>query len=258
MSERRLHAEISGSGTRLVLVHGFSQTGRSWGRLVPHFAETHQVMCVDLPGHGDSATISEDLAGSAELLGAAGARATYIGYSMGGRVALHLALARPDLVERLVLLGATGGLDSEQERADRRDADEQLANDLERDGVDAFLTRWLANPLFEHLPHDQAALDDRRRNSVAGLAASLRRTGTGTQQPLWARLHALEMPVLVLAGEYDIKFRAIGERIASTMGRNCEFGVVPAAGHAAHLERPDAFEKIVTEFLDTHRRDSEV
>lgn len=244
-----LHCESLGRGRRLVFIHGFTQTGRSWLPIAERFAEVYEVVLVDAPGHGGSADIAVDLAAGAELLGATGGKAMYVGYSMGGRLALHLALARPDLVERLVLLGATAGIEDPDERAARRRADDELAATIERDGVPAFLDRWLQNPLFARLPADAAALADRRRNSVSGLASSLRLAGTGAQAPSWDRLHVLAMPVLVLAGEQDEKFRALGERLAASIGANARFETVPGAGHPAHLERPDAIAQQVERFL---------
>jgi 2-succinyl-6-hydroxy-2,4-cyclohexadiene-1-carboxylate synthase len=248
-STLRLASEVRGAGPRLVFVHGFTQTGRSWSTVADTFVDTHEVVTVDAPGHGDSAALRCDLDGGALALGATGQRAAYVGYSMGGRLALHLALVRPELVTRLVLLGATAGIESATDRLARREADEQLAVGLERDGVDAFLERWLNSPLFAGLPHDQTALDDRRRNTVAGLASSLRFAGTGTQQPLWNRLDELEMPVLILAGEHDEKFRAIGQRMTAAIGANAQFSGVPNAGHAAHLEQPNAFTRLVADFI---------
>ncbi|MGD9702523.1 MAG: alpha/beta fold hydrolase [Acidimicrobiia bacterium] len=244
-----LHHETHGRGERLVLVHGFTQTGRSWSSVAAQLTDRYEVVLVDAPGHGGSSDIAVGLQEGAALLGATGGRATYVGYSMGGRLALHLALAQPDVVERLVLLGATAGIEDPAEREARRRADDELAASIERDGVPVFLERWLQNPLFARLPEDAAALADRRRNTPAGLASSLRLAGTGTQESLWGRLASLAMPVLVLAGEHDAKFRILGERIASAIGTNARFEVVPDAGHAAHLERPGAFAQQVEMFL---------
>jgi 2-succinyl-6-hydroxy-2,4-cyclohexadiene-1-carboxylate synthase len=247
----RLASRSSGRGPRLVLLHGFTQTGASWRAVAADLAADHDVVCVDAPGHGGSAAVEADLAESAGLLGDAGGRATYVGYSMGGRVALHLALARPDLVERLVLLGATAGIDDPAERAARRAADEVLAAAIERDGVEPFLARWLAQPLFAGLPDDPDERAARATNTAGGLAASLRRAGTGTQEPLWPRLGELAMPVLVAAGERDAKFAAVGRRLAAAIGPHATFAVVPGAGHAAHLERPAAFVKVLRAWLTT-------
>jgi 2-succinyl-6-hydroxy-2,4-cyclohexadiene-1-carboxylate synthase len=233
-----------------VLVHGFTQTGASWATVVGGLAGDHEVLCVDAPGHGGSGGVRAAMVDGARLLGDVGGRATYVGYSMGGRLALHLALARPELVERLVLLGATGGIDDEHERGARRAADELLAASIEADGVDAFLDRWLAQPLFAGLPDDPADRADRRTNSAAGLASSLRLAGTGSQAPLWGRLHELAMPVLVLAGERDDKFTALGRRLADTIGANATFATVPGAGHPAHLERPAEFLASLRTWLD--------
>jgi len=235
-----LHAERLGHGPRIVLVHGFTQTGRSWGALAEDLAGDHEVVLVDAPGHGGSAEVAADLITGALLLGAAGGPGIYVGYSMGGRLALHLALARPDLVRALVLIGATPGIEEPATRAERRAADEALAVTLERDGLDAFLARWLAQPLFASLPDEAAALEDRRRNTAAGLASSLRSAGTGSQEPLWDRLGELPMPVLVLAGEHDDRFAAIGRRMAADIGAHATWAAVPDAGHAAHLEQPGA------------------
>jgi pimeloyl-ACP methyl ester carboxylesterase len=149
----------------------------------------------------------------------------------------------------LVLVGATAGIDDRAERSARREADERLAADLERDGLDAFLERWLANPLFAGLSPEDASLDARRQNTVAGLAASLRLTGTGSQEPLWDRLGGLPMPVLVVAGEDDTKFTELGERLVEAIGASAALAVIPGAGHAVHLEQPAAFLAVVAPFL---------
>src|SRR3954454_1022578 len=134
-----LGAVVEGSGPRIVLVHGFTQTHVSWSPIIEDLASDHEVVAVDAPGHGSSSDVRADLAEGAVHLAEAGGEATYVGYSMGARLALRLALDRPDLVERLVLIGATAGIDDADERAERRLADEALATTIERDGVEPFL-----------------------------------------------------------------------------------------------------------------------
>ncbi len=235
-----LHSETDGTGARLVLVHGFTQTGRCWGGVATDLAGDHEVVRVDAPGHGRSGPALR-LWDSAERLGDAGGSGTYVGYSMGGRLCLHLALARPALVQALVLIGATAGIDDPDERAERSARDEERARSLEALGLEAFLQAWLAQPLFAGLPPEATCLEARRENTVAGLAASLRLSGTGAQEPLWARLGAVDMPVLVVAGARDGRFVDIGRRLVSTIGTNAELAVVAGAGHAVHLEAPAAF-----------------
>lgn len=246
-----LHADHHGptGAPRVVLVHGFTQTRRSWTPLLPRLAEGHEVLAVDAPAHGRSAGHLTDLVEGARLLGEVGGAGTYVGYSMGGRLALHLAVLQPGLVERLVLVGATAGLDTDDERAARRMADEALAADLERDGLDAFLERWLANPLFATLPAGAAGVEERRENTVEGLAASLRLTGTGTQRPLWDDLPKLAMPVLFVVGEHDEKFTALAHRMRARWAGAAEIAVIAGAGHACHLEQPGAFLDVVVPFL---------
>jgi len=232
-------------GAALVLLHGFTQTGASWDPLVPALAARHRVHRVDLPGHGGSADLELDLADTAAALAGPLGPATWLGYSMGGRVALRLALDHPEAVEGLVLVGATAGLDDPAERAARRAADEELARTVERDGVDAFLDRWLAQPLFATLDPERAGREARRANTAAGLAASLRRSGTGTMDPpWWDELPALGragVPVTVVAGEHDDRFRALGARLADGIGPTATTVMVPGTGHACHLEDPDGF-----------------
>jgi len=233
-----LAAQRRGSGPRIVLLHGFTQTSDCWGPLAEDLATDHELVLVDAPGHGGSGEVLADLEKSASLSGAIGGPGTYLGYSMGGRTALHLALARPDLVERLILIGATGGLDNEHERSDRRAADELLADRIEAIGVDEFVDEWLRQPLFSALDENVAHRTERCTNTADGLARSLRTCGTGTQRPLWSELNQLEMPVLVLAGASDAKFSELGARLCASIGANATFAAVPESGHSAHLENP--------------------
>ena len=226
---------------RLVLVHGFTQTAESWRPVLARVSDRFEVLRPELPGHGTARDVRMGFDDAAAAIGEVGGPAAYVGYSMGGRLCLRLAVDRPDLVQRLVLEGASPGLADPKERAARRAADEALAGDIERRGTGPFLQRWLGQPLFADLrpaPDDVAA---RALNPPAGLAAALRSLGTGTQEPLWDRLGELAMPVLLVAGERDAKFAALAGRMASAIGPNAAVELVPEAGHAAHLERPDAF-----------------
>jgi len=236
----------------VVLLHGFGQTGRCWGRFGESLAATRPVTALDLPGHGAAGAVEADLWTSADLVAEAiepDRPAAVIGYSLGGRVALHTALAHPDRVERLVLVSATAGLDDDAERAARRAADDRLAARIEEVGVIEFLDEWLALPLFATLPPDGRFVDERRTNTARGLASSLRLAGTGTQEPLWDRLRELTMPVLVIAGELDEKFAALAERLAAGIGPTATLAVVGAAGHSVHLEQPGLTADLVGAWL---------
>jgi 2-succinyl-6-hydroxy-2,4-cyclohexadiene-1-carboxylate synthase len=187
---QRLAVVSRGIGPRVVFLHGFTQTARSWHAVAHAVKDDHEIVAVDLPGHGDSSDIRADLTMTAVMVAEATGAGTYIGYSMGGRVGLHVALARPNVVQRLVLIGATAGIDDDDERAERRATDHALADFIETNGVDVFLDRWLAQPLFATLPPEAADRADRARNTAAGLASSLRLNGTGSQMSLWhARAH---------------------------------------------------------------------
>lgn len=247
-----LHAEREGSGPRLVLVHGFTQTRRCWGPVADDLAADHEVVRVDAPGHGRSAEILAGLRTGGRLIADQGGEATYLGYSMGGRYLLHLALANPELVRGLVLLGATAGIDDPAERAERAERDRRTAARLRELGLLDFLQEWVAQPMFAGIPPERQQLMERMENTVDGLESSLLQSGTGAQDPSWDRLHRLDMPVLVLAGALDEKFVALGRRIAKSVGDNATFATVPGAGHAAHLEQPEAFLDVVRPWLADH------
>jgi 2-succinyl-6-hydroxy-2,4-cyclohexadiene-1-carboxylate synthase len=234
----------------LVLAHGFTQHAGCWGPLLDDLAGDRRVVAVDLPGHGRSASITADLWRSADLLAEVGGHADYLGYSLGGRVCLHLALAHPQRVRRLVLIGATPGLPDNDTRAARRRSDEALADRLEHEPLEQFLVWWLGQPLFRTLPAERAMVAERTHNAPAALATSLRTCGTGVQQPLWDRLPQLAMPVLLLAGAVDHRFAAIAVASARVIGANASVSLVPGSGHACHLERPEAVGVLVRSFLN--------
>lgn len=246
-----LHAEVDGRGPRIVLVHGFAQNRNCWGPIATDLATDHEVVRVDAPGHGRSSTFYAGLRTGARLIADQGGVATYLGYSMGARFVLHLALANPELVQRAVLIGGTGGIDDPDARAERKRNDAAIADRLEREGLQPFLEAWLAQPLFAGLSEEMQFRSQRMENTVDGLSESLRQAGTGSQDPLWSRLERLEMPVLVVAGADDTKFSAEGARLVECIGANATLALIPDAGHAAHLEQPDAFLTALRAWLAT-------
>jgi 2-succinyl-6-hydroxy-2,4-cyclohexadiene-1-carboxylate synthase len=236
----------------VVLVHGFTQTLASWGVVGERLAGRFEVVRVDLPGHGGWGGVRVGFVEAAGLVGEAGGAGAYVGYSLGGRLCLRLALDRPDLVRALVLIGASPGIADPGGRAARREADEALAGRVERDGVAAFLDGWLAGPLFAPLPEAAAGREERLANTAEGLAYALRRLGTGAQEPLWDRLGDLRPPVLLVAGERDRKFAGIAREMGAAIGPGATVELVQGAGHAVHLERPVETAALVEAFLAAH------
>jgi 2-succinyl-6-hydroxy-2,4-cyclohexadiene-1-carboxylate synthase len=228
----------------LVLLHGFSGTHRAWDGVLAHLdGERYRALALDLPGHGEQAEAPHPITfdGCVESVLARAPRSfTLCGYSLGGRVALHVALAAPTRVRRLVLVSCSPGIEDRDERAARRQADRRLANELEAIPFEDFIERWRAQPLFADDPPEVADLAraDQRRNDPHALAAVMRGLGTGEMRSLWGRLGELSMPVTFLAGDRDAKFAAIGDRVA----RACPDGrlVVPKGGHGLPLENPGA------------------
>jgi 2-succinyl-6-hydroxy-2,4-cyclohexadiene-1-carboxylate synthase len=239
----------------VALLHGFTQTGRLWGRFGDGLADSYSLVAVDLPGHGGSDEVRADLPTSARLVAEAIRDAIgdvpcgLVGYSLGARVALHV-LTQSDLhVSGAALIGATGGIEDREARAARRRSDEALADGLEASGdVEGFIESWLRGPLFDRLG-DEADRDERLRNSAAGLAASLRLCGTGTQEPLWDAIPTIRCPILALAGTDDTRFAAHALRLAR-LAASGVVSLVPGGGHAVHLAQPDHTGRIVTHWLN--------
>jgi len=228
----------------LILVHGFTQTGRSWQPVLHALGGRYRALAPDLPGHGDfAARRPASFAACDAYLGALAGdrRITLAGYSLGGRVALHAGLSLGDRVERLVLISASPGLANASERGARAAADAALADHIEAVGLQAFVREWGAQPLFAGMPRGIAELAeaDRMRNTAEGLAAALRGLGTGVMPSLWNRLEELTVAVDLVVGERDLKFRAIAERMQAALP-DARLHVVPGAGHAVQLEVPGA------------------
>jgi len=231
-----------------VLLHGFSQTHRAWDAVRVSLSERYsEVIAPDIRGHGaagDAPVGFDAVLGDVAALRAP--RFVLCGYSMGGRLALAFALAHPERVERLVLIGASPGLAEPRERAERRERDERLAREIERDGLEAFADSWGRLPMWDGQPAHVAAAarEDRLRNTAPGLAAALRGLGTGVMEPLWDRLGELAMPATFAAGERDRRFHTIAFTIALLVPEG-EAVVVAGAGHAAALEAPEAVAALI-------------
>ena len=250
-----------GVGHPVLLLHGFTGTSDAWQAHGADIVERHRILVPCLPGHGGTTAPSEAmsveatadaLAGLLELRDAVPARV--VGYSLGARVALRLAVAHPEVVDRLVLESPSAGLPSEAERVARRAADEALAARIEADGIERFVDEWEGNPVFargaapdpERAAHVRAM---RLGNDPAGLAASLRHAGQGSMTPLFDALPTIAIPTLVITGELDAIGRPRAERIAASIP-DARLAVVDGTGHTPHDERPEAFRRLVSAFLE--------
>ncbi len=205
---------------------------------------------MDAPGHGsaDSKRGLDCAEAGSEIISAAG-HGDFLGYSMGARILLAGAVARPELVRRLVLISGTAGIADQAERHQRRDLDQVRADALMRTGVEAFMEEWLAMEMFADLPVWARFERQRLANTAEGLADSLRTCGTGSMDPLWDRIGSLEMPVLCVAGGNDSKFCDLARQMTDAIGDNAEVAIIAETGHATHLEAPSRCAELVLDFL---------
>ncbi len=258
----RLNVQTAGGGDPLLLIHGFTGSISSWGEdLLSGLSQAHNVVAVDLLGHGKSDVstdptryrIEELLQDLDEVLDSLSIdQARWLGYSMGGRLALAGAVLRPSRVSGLVLESASPGLAEEGERRGRRRADEALAEGILRGGMEAFVDQWMGLPLFATQgklpPLVRSATRERKlKNRPEALAACLRGMGTGAQPSFWEALPDINLPTLLLAGEEDQKFTQVARKMAEEIPR-AELRLMPRAGHAIHLENPFAWLAAVLTF----------
>lgn len=257
----RWEARARGTGTPLLLLHGFTGRGSAWGAHATAFARAFRVITVDLPGHGRSETsepgrmsverTADDLAAILRQTGPIPAHV--LGYSLGARIALRLAVAHPGVVRRLVLESPSAGIATAAERTARRAADEELATSIDRDGIEAFVAEWERQPVFAShgvLPRARAARlhSMRLANDPRGLAASLRGAGQGSMEPLFDRLGAVTVQTLVIAGALDPRGRPRAEQVARGIpGARLE--IIANAGHTPHEEQPRVFRRLALDFL---------
>ncbi len=212
-----------GVAETLVFLHGFGGTRHAWDRVIAQLdPQRYRPLALDLPGHGVLSSYNRPITFTAcveEVLAAAPQQFVLCGYSMGGRIAQEVALLAPERVTRLVLVSTSPGIEDAAERARRRTADRKLADELERVPLEGFLERWSAQPLFagDSAEVVALALEDQRRNDPHALAAAMRGLGTGEMESLWDRLEELQMPVTIVVGDRDAKFRALGERMSSLL-----------------------------------------
>ncbi|SFE37208.1 2-succinyl-6-hydroxy-2,4-cyclohexadiene-1-carboxylate synthase [Alteribacillus iranensis] len=256
------HIQVAGEGEALLLLHGFTGSGQTWEYLIDDLKEDYFVIMVDIIGHGQSdhprdvrkydiKRVAGDIKAILHDLNFSSAHV--LGYSMGGRLALTLACLYPEIVRSLILESASPGLKTREEREKRRHHDKKLANEISDKGISAFIKKWENIPLFasqNKLPVEQkqAIRSQRLKNTEVGLANSLLGMGTGAQPSWWDFLPRLNMQVLLITGELDVKFCEIARAMAREIN-SVKWVTVNDTGHTIHVESPQKFGTIVKEFL---------
>lgn len=233
-----------------------------WQLVVGDLLDNYHCILIDLPGHGASTgRNAEAYAMDAAVQAVSGVLDAVecgpvglVGYSMGGRVALRVALRHPDRVRRLVLESVFPGIADASERAERRRIDEKRAREIEAD-LPGFLRQWYRMPLFASLDRHglvEAMVHRRANNDPAEIARALRGFSPGRQSPLWNDLAALAMPTLLLTGGLDPKYPDVTARAAERIP-DARRVLVPDAGHNVHAERPAAYRQAVRDFMTPGR-----
>jgi 2-succinyl-6-hydroxy-2,4-cyclohexadiene-1-carboxylate synthase len=247
----QFHYTIHGEPSRpwLLLLHGFLGRGDDFGHLLPALSQYYRCLCIDLPGHGQTEVHSADetlyqmpataLTIVALLDALQIERTALYGYSMGGRLALYLALRFPNRCSHLILESASPGLRTLRERQVRQEADRQLAHRLATN-FPQFLTDWYAQPMWESLRQTEGfgeLADRRRHNRPPELAKSLQNCGLGSQPSLWDELANCAIPVRLLVGAHDPKFIDINRQMVQLFP-TAQLAIIKNAGHTVNFENP--------------------
>lgn len=244
----------------IVLLHGFMGSIADWQQMLSEFSTDYYCLAIDLPGHGQTRVTGDksfytmpkcargiiDLLDELELN-----RANLLGYSMGGRLALYLAVHYPERWSRLIIESASPGLPNASEKKERWQEDLKRAVVLEQGDMRQFVKTWYEQPIFASLQHHpQFAQLQRRRsqNDPFEIARSLQGLSAGKQESLWNKLNETPFPIMMLVGEYDPKYKKIG----TEMKQRCpalELRVVENCGHLIHFENPQLYAQYVRQFL---------
>lgn len=264
VNEQTVHVEVFNEQAEktLVLLHGFTGSTKTWQHVVKELPTSIKIIAVDLIGHGQSAAPQTVDAYSMEVQiqlleqifeQLAVQSFTLVGYSMGGRVALSYTARFPKRVTQLILESASPGLEGQSERLARKNADDALADKIVQNGLQSFIDQWGNIPLFASQKNLPQAVQEEIRNErimqrEIGLANSLRGMGTGVMLALWDELQHLAMPVTLITGELDLKFIVLNEQMYKQI-TNAKHIIVPAVGHAIHVENPTKFATIVKETI---------
>jgi len=245
----------------LVMLHGFMGDHRVFDHLYSNLSDFCNILAVDLLGHGKSAPSinkesyneSQQINDLLQLLESNHIESPYLyGYSMGGRLALKIALAHTELFKGLILESANCGITDPQDRNQRRKTDRERAREITRD-FDHFLKEWQQLPLFKSpYPVDKQLRDKyisiQQSQNPEALAASLKGFGTGTMLPCCNKLEGLNIPVLLLSGSADQKYQRINTQLARKLP-NAHFPSIKA-GHRVHIDHPAALIKHLDTFMN--------
>lgn len=248
------------SKSAVLFLHGFLGNATNWSDVAESLASDFRTILVDLPGHGKSVDLPDDLytikGCASELIALLDDlridKVNLVGYSMGGRVALYLATHYQERFRTLVLESSSAGLKGAEEREARQVEDERRAQRLESMPFEQFLRDWYSQPLFSSVSSRPELFEElvsmRLSGSVKELARSLRFMGTGRMEPLWDQLATLAIPTVCIAGELDPKFAALARQMAMAIP-NCHAMIIPDAGHIVHFEQPDRYIARIHSFL---------
>ncbi len=242
----------------VVFLHGLLGSTQDWDQIAPVIAQSHPVLLIDLPGHGRSqSTVLDEFLGFEQtcqlivesLLQTPYQSFVFVGYSLGGRVAMYLSshFELPSSISLcgLCIEGGNFGLRSEQDKQTRLNNDIQWAERFEQQPIADVLDTWYQQKVFSSLnPEQRQVLVTKRSDNLGhSIGMMLRSTSLAKQPYLLDALHRSTIPMLYICGEADNKFQHLAEQSQLT------YQIIAQAGHNAHVEQPERFTHVLNTFL---------
>jgi len=255
----KYHIEVKGEGKPIICLHGFSEDISTWDLLELH---GYKLILIDLIGHGKSDKPRDSKYYSFEIMlkhlnkiisKFDLKKYSMLGYSMGGRCTLAYALTYPNEIDKLILESASYGEEKLLNRLNRRRNDLNLAESIEENGIEWFNQYWSNLSIFESqksLPKPIINEISRRRlaNSSHALSNTLKGTGQGKFPCFKDKIIKLSIPILYVSGEYDKKYREVGEEFEK-LNNNVKQIVIRGCGHNTHIEDINGFVEALNKFL---------
>lgn len=243
----------------VIFLHGFMGCSHDFLEIIKLISAYYCCLIVDLPGHGTTEVTQDSCyqmsctaMGIIELLNRLRISSCFlVGYSMGGRIALYLALHFPKYFKAVILESASPGLKTTSEREIRIRHDQLIQEKLQTQDMSAFLQQWYENPLFASFikhPDYAQAIAQRLENNPIKLIKSLEYLGLGKQPSLWHKLEGNKVPLLLLVGELDSKFISINQEMANLCGQ-AKLIIIENSGHNIHFEQPNFYAGLVLNWL---------
>jgi 2-succinyl-6-hydroxy-2,4-cyclohexadiene-1-carboxylate synthase len=236
----------------LFFLHGFLGSSLDWTEIVQLLSPRFSCYPLDLPWQ-EKLNFNEAVLHLKDQIKALNVSpGVLVSYSLGGRLGLKLASLFPELFSHCIFLSTHPGIEEEELRRLRATKDQAWIDLVQKEGVERFLKKWYAQPLFSSLKMEGDLLQRRQKCPKNAIAWVLKHWSASCQEPLWETLCAQTTPTLFLFGKEDLQYHAVYNRIFD-LGSPLQVEWIEDAAHAIHIEQPRSCAHAITSFIDRTR-----